>query len=331
MDWILANPGATIDAAENRSQMGDNLLQVAVWGSQAVRVRDSQGRVTGVLEDWSLEEDIPNASIRFSGAGTLIVLPADETYGVQMQAYSAGQEDVWITMFGQEAQPTLQTAVGETISYAPIQRATFVGLSTASGGRASTTIVAGQPLSAVQLAVDDNGDGAVERTVQHTSVLEGAQLNDYASPVTRISVEGNQDVAGYYTGNVTISLHPSDTGTGVLRTEYSVDGGGSWQLYSAALTMIAEDAPTFYARSVDRAGNWEYPWSVQRLRSSDSNTLPGDADGNCKVDLFDLVLVAKNYGTPLHDPRADVDGSGSVDLFDLVLVGKDFGRSCSGS
>ncbi len=58
----------------------------------------------------------------------------------------------------------------------------------------------------------------------------------------------------------------------------------------------------------------------------------GDCDGNCKVDLFDLVLVAINYGSqPPSDARADANGNGKVDIFDLVLVGTNMDKLCGTS
>jgi hypothetical protein len=55
----------------------------------------------------------------------------------------------------------------------------------------------------------------------------------------------------------------------------------------------------------------------------------GDANGDCIVDLFDLVVVAINYNSaPPSDPRADINGNDEVDLFDLVLVCKNLDRVC---
>lgn len=57
----------------------------------------------------------------------------------------------------------------------------------------------------------------------------------------------------------------------------------------------------------------------------------GDCDGNCKINLFDLVLVAINYGSqPPTDARADVNGNGKVDIYDLVLVGANMDKQCPG-
>lgn len=52
----------------------------------------------------------------------------------------------------------------------------------------------------------------------------------------------------------------------------------------------------------------------------------GDVNGNDKVKLPDLVLVAGHYGTlPPSDPRADINSDGAVDLLDLVLVASNYG------
>jgi len=70
----------------------------------------------------------------------------------------------------------------------------------------------------------------------------------------------------FTTGPVTVSLSATDTGTGVLKTEYSLDDGQTWRLYTEPILFIAEQVPVFYARSVDQAGNHEYPWPSRRLR-----------------------------------------------------------------
>jgi hypothetical protein len=57
--------------------------------------------------------------------------------------------------------------------------------------------------------------------------------------------------------------------------------------------------------------------------------LGGDANADCLVDIFDLVIVAVNYGTaPPKDARADINGNAAVDIFDLVMVGRNLDRTC---
>lgn len=60
------------------------------------------------------------------------------------------------------------------------------------------------------------------------------------------------------------------------------------------------------------------------------SALIGDINGDGKVDIQDLVLVIRHYGSyPEHpdwNPDADVNGDGLVDIQDLVLVIKHYGE-----
>ena len=59
--------------------------------------------------------------------------------------------------------------------------------------------------------------------------------------------------------------------------------------------------------------------------------LRGDVNGDCRVDILDLTIVASNFGqrvTPGTNPRSDIDLSGSIDLIDLVLVASFVGSKC---
>ena len=59
-------------------------------------------------------------------------------------------------------------------------------------------------------------------------------------------------------------------------------------------------------------------------------TIPGDVNGDFKVGLDDLTLLANAYGSKLGDakwnPNADVDGNGVVGLTDLVLLATHYGQ-----
>ena len=53
----------------------------------------------------------------------------------------------------------------------------------------------------------------------------------------------------------------------------------------------------------------------------------GDANNDGKVNLQDLIIVARSYGAcPPSDYAADITGDGCVNLNDLVLVGQNYNR-----
>jgi hypothetical protein len=55
----------------------------------------------------------------------------------------------------------------------------------------------------------------------------------------------------------------------------------------------------------------------------------GDVNGDCTVDLLDLVAVASSLGS--GDAAADVNGDGRVDVLDVVAVIQHLGEQCLGA
>ncbi len=60
-------------------------------------------------------------------------------------------------------------------------------------------------------------------------------------------------------------------------------------------------------------------------------TLPGDADGDRDVDIFDIVRMAGAYGINMpdsrYDPNSDWEGDGDVDIFDIVTATTHYGEN----
>ena len=82
-----------------------------------------------------------------------------------------------------------------------------------------------------------------------------------------------------------------------------------------------------------------YAWPVPGETNTDNNnctggmvtvTIPGDIDGDFKVDLGDLVGLALAYGSKpggaRWNPNADIDGNGEVGLSDLVIISQYYGQ-----
>jgi hypothetical protein len=84
---------------------------------------------------------------------------------------------------------------------------------------------------------------------------------------------------------------------------------------------------------------WAYAVPVPNETNSANNnctggwvtvTIPGDLNGDFKVSLSDLVLLANAYGSKPGDtkwnPNADINGNNVADLADLVLMAIHYGQ-----
>lgn len=60
-------------------------------------------------------------------------------------------------------------------------------------------------------------------------------------------------------------------------------------------------------------------------------TIPGDVDGDCDVDICDIVRMAYVYSIsqpdPRCDPNCDIDGDGDIDIFDIMIATANYGKS----
>ncbi len=88
---------------------------------------------------------------------------------------------------------------------------------------------------------------------------------------------------GWYISDVTISLNSGDDCSGVSSTEYSTDGGATWQSYNGSFTFSQEGTTNISYRSTDAAGNAE-----------ESKTLTVKIDKTAPTLVFGEPSVAPN-------------------------------------
>jgi uncharacterized protein YjdB len=83
---------------------------------------------------------------------------------------------------------------------------------------------------------------------------------DRSAPVTTAVVTPSQPDGqnGWYVHSVTVTLTADDNLSGAIKTEYSLDGGSTWQSYTVPL-ILSQDSKqyTLEYRSTDNAGNEE--------------------------------------------------------------------------
>jgi pimeloyl-ACP methyl ester carboxylesterase len=210
-------------------------LQVAVMGAEVVTLDDRTG--AAAVEDGTL---------RRHGAQSVALLPATGAYTIRLEASKQGPLLVRVSLL---------QATAATAPFQVVARALWLDVPVRSG-TALTLQLDGAALGAARLASEGAEGGAPQ------VLLAPAQVDDASRPQTDLQALRHEG------GEIVISLAASDVGSGVYKTEYSLDEGLTWRPYDGLLRLGEADAPALlYARSVDRAGNWEYParvWAVTR-------------------------------------------------------------------
>lgn len=145
------------------------------------------------------------------------------------------------------------------------------------------------------------------------------------------SAEGGQ--SDWYRSAVTITLGASDNCSGVARTEFSTDGGATWETYTSSLSLVSDGVKTIHYRSIDNAGNAEAARSLTvRIDQTapaislsadpsiiwppNGNTVPIIISGSGADAVSGLAavsyVVTDEYGAPLDIPVRSLNGSSAT-------------------
>ncbi len=110
---------------------------------------------------------------------------------------------------------------------------------------------------------------------------------------------------GYATGSDGNDLH----GAGAVRFATKVEGGPAAE----------GDEPRIYNH-------------VRAVRDVSQSALPGDVNGDCVVNIVDIMLVAVRWGAhdgdANYDSRYDLDHDSDIDIVDIMEVAAHWGETC---
>jgi hypothetical protein len=126
------------------------------------------------------------------------------------------------------------------------------------------SFVLGTPadLGSLELAVDEGGDGSVDRTVSFGEPVVGKGADDRHQPVSRIAIEHDLDAAGDPIARITITA--TDRGrSGMGRIEYGLRPSNRTGVYTGPFEVPA--VGTITVRAIDRAGNIQAPYTRASL------------------------------------------------------------------
>lgn len=196
---------------------------------------------TGVTADGQVEEQIPGTYYQQYGDVKYIYADEDVAGHIEMDGYAKG----YFTFAVEELQgdDSKGKIVFKDVPTTPQTKATFD--------------VPSNLASASDLNIDKDGDGTVDATMKPK--IGEVVTFDETPPVTTASLAGTAGSNGWYTSNVALTLSAQDEagGSGVAQTEYSTDGGTTWNAYGNPVTFSNEGTFNILYRSVDKQGNVE--------------------------------------------------------------------------
>lgn len=204
-----------------------------------LHIYDSLGNHTGPNINGDIENNIPGVSYDIIDDNKFAFLPDGLNYTVKGEATTDGAFNARIETF-------TDGRVTETkyFNQVPIT------------STAEVTFNVGN-VSSNSISVDVNGDGIFELQVPVSAVLDEAQSDDLTKPVTKLDIKGNKISENSYISSVQIALSATDDNAGVLKTEYSLDGGKTWVKYNKSFVINDRGGVKLMYRSTDKAGNIE--------------------------------------------------------------------------
>ncbi|MBX4189250.1 hypothetical protein KW785_01480 [Candidatus Parcubacteria bacterium] len=205
-----------------------------------LHVYDANGNHVGPDANGDVESNIPGVDYEVIDGNKFAFLPDGEDYKIVGNATGDGTFDTRI----------------ETITDGEVSALTFfndVPISTT----AAVTFDVGSTTPEV-MAIDNDGDSIFESSTTPSSVLTGSQALDLVKPVSAITLSGNKKGESYIS-SVKITLSATDDNSGVLKTEYSINSGSTWNLYVEPFTMNTRGGTDIMYRSTDKTGNVENP------------------------------------------------------------------------
>jgi hypothetical protein len=242
LDFALSNFNSSSNISTELSNQPTPLngSLFSVHSPVLIDAYDQNGNHTGPLTDGSYETNIPGSTYDTIGDAKFIFLPTGK-YQFKFKATDQGKFDFKIREYTNNN--NLSSQVYKDIP-----------LTTATTGYIVVDQISDEnsPLN-----IDLNDDGTLDQQYHPTEYI-GNNL-DITVPTTSISLNGEKGLNGWYKNDVKVTLDAKDdiNGSGLSKTEYSLDGGVTVQTYSTPLTISTEGLTKLRVKSTDKAGNEE--------------------------------------------------------------------------
>ncbi len=228
------------DIIQDGSQCKIKGKVLSVFSPLDIKIFDQQQNYTGPNEFESFTGNIPGVTYEILGEEKFVFLPTDEgqTYQIELDATDTGTFDLKIADIDGEV---INTAYYNQVTITPDSQGHFEISATSND---------------TQIEFDFKGDGNFT-VLPASSILDSQQSMDETPPATTISISGLAGLNNWYRSIVEVTLNPTDDNSDILKTEYSLDNGQTWNKYEEPILFPAEGLYSIQYYSTDRAGNRE--------------------------------------------------------------------------
>ncbi|MDO8668146.1 MAG: hypothetical protein Q7K35_03535 [bacterium] len=220
--------------------------QISFHSPIDLNVYDENNHHLGPNESGDIEMGIEGAQYDNLDGNKFVFLPEGHNYQVVGSSTASGS-------FNARVQTVQAGQYTQTVYYNQVPL-----------NSASTTVKLqinnGQTAGAIE--IDQDGDKTFEATAEPSAVLNKAEAADLVKPETQIEISGSGgtvESGGYYISTTTVALIAADNqgGSGILKTEYSLDNGLTWLNYGDPIIFNGDGEYSVLFKSTDRAGNTE--------------------------------------------------------------------------
>lgn len=236
-------PGAAPTQISTRSAddqtAGLDATTITATGPLTALVSDGSGNELGETPDGSplAADAIPDGSYDAGVNSSTTTLVDDGAYSGTWTATDAGEAQLEVQV--QENDATVGTTVSPPVDVQP-------------GAVLHLAVTRPGPLDGLQLQVDDNGDGTIDRTLPFYPAVAGEAGDDLTPPTSQVDVQRYTAPDGTPMAHVTVTADDQG-GAGVAEIRYQLNGGGQGGIYTGPLDLPAKGEIAVTA--IDAAGN----------------------------------------------------------------------------
>jgi len=206
----------------------------------AVNIYDSTGNHTGPDADGNIELNISGVIYDIFENNKFIFLPEGMNYQIKLQATDQGSFSSHIKKIQN----------GEIISTTYFSEIPLQSTST----KANMDIYNSTP----SIVLDSEGDGSILDVINPSSIMVGDSLQDRTAPTTELKIISPATTTnGSFREDVEVVFEATDTDSGLLKTEYSLDNGNKYFTATGTIVISQDGENVIFYRSLDKAGNIE--------------------------------------------------------------------------